>query len=86
MRLINDTDKKDIRALVKQFGVKSVRQMRLRRAPVHIGKQCEWIPTDKAIALLNALEGAGYVLGMRQTSFELAEKGLLDTVILEGVK
>jgi hypothetical protein len=69
----------------KNHGVKGFRKMKLKR-PIHlIGKQCQHINPHVALRLIDRLKEIGFRIGDEQVTRELAVKGLLDTISIEGV-
>lgn len=66
--------------ICKAHGLKGFRKMRLARGGYIAGKQCERVANGRS--LLAALESAGYVVSQREVCYELADKGLLDSVTI----
>ncbi len=70
--------------ILKEHGVKGFRKLKLKRIRYVAGKQCSFLNPHIAKNLLNRLVAEGFSVGNLQTCIELAEKGLLDTITLEG--
>ena len=70
--------------VAKEHGVKGFRKLKLKRTIYVAGKQCQFLNTYIALRLISRMEELGFTIGDKQTTIELAEKGLLDTIILEG--
>ena len=70
--------------IAKEHGVKGFRKLNLKRPIYNVGRQGSYINQHVAERLIGRLESAGFRIGMKSTSLELAEKGLLDVIIVEG--
>ena len=78
------TKLKQAKKCAKEHGIKGFRKLKLKR-PIHlIGKQCAYINAYIALRLIDRLKEIGFRIGDEKTTRELAEKGLLDTISIEG--
>ena len=68
----------------KEHGVKGFRKLRLKKEVYIVGKQCARIEKHIALRLIVRLEQFGFKIGSKETTLELAKKGLLDTITLES--
>jgi len=64
----------------KNHGVKGFRKLALKRDIFVAGKQCAFINAEIAKRLIGRLLELGYQVADVNTSLQLAEKGLLDTI------
>lgn len=74
----------DVKDFLKQQGVKGFRKLRLKRPVWVAGKQCQRLDRQTALAVIEGIEALGYRVAQRNTTIELAQKGLLDTISIEG--
>ncbi|MGL5285908.1 MAG: hypothetical protein ACRC8D_07185 [Aeromonas sp.] len=72
------------KALAKEAGVKGFRKLRLARVAHTVGKQTAWISPATADALLNGLVALGFRVVQLDTCRQLAAKGQLDCITIEG--
>lgn len=69
--------------IFKDHGVKGFRKLKLARPTYIGGKQCLTLNAHVAKRLLDRLIEEGYTIDDLQTCYELAEKGLLDTITIK---
>ena len=69
--------------IFKEHGVKGFRKLKLARPTYTGGKQCSTLNAHVAKRLLDRLVEEGYTIDDLQTCYELAEKGLLDTITIK---
>lgn len=72
----------EIKTVAKELGVKGFRKLKLSRETYVIGKQGQYIDENSAIVLMNKITRWGWKIEQYKTTFELHEKGLLDTLII----
>ena len=84
IKYLTSDDVTELKQFCKEYKIKGCRQVRLARRPVHLGTQCHRIERDLAFVILNKLKEKGFVLGMEDTTFSLADCGLLDTILIDG--
>ena len=68
--------------ICKEHGVKGFRKLNLKRLTYVAGKQCNHINKNIAKRLLDTLIENGIPVDDKATCYQLAEKGLLDTITL----
>lgn len=66
--------------ICKEHGVKGFRKLKLKRTMFTAGKQCQSINAHIAKRLIDRLLAEGFEIRDAGTCYELAGKGLLDTV------
>lgn len=66
--------------ICKEHGVKGFRKLKLKRPMYVSGKQCQSINPHVAKRLIDKLLSEGFEIRDAGTCYQLAEKGLLDTV------
>ena len=66
--------------ICKEHGVKGFRKLALKREIYVAGKQGSWINPEIAKRLIDRLLSIGFNVADVNTSMQLAEKGLLDTI------
>jgi predicted transcriptional regulator len=66
--------------ICKEHGVKGFRKLKLKRTMFTAGKQCQSINAHIAKRLIDRLLAEGFEIRDAGTCYELADKGLLDTV------
>lgn len=69
--------------IFKDHGVKGFRKLKLKRVTYTAGKQCLTLNSHVAKRLLDRLIEEGYTIDDLQTCYELAAKGLLDTITIK---
>ena len=68
--------------ICKEHGVKGFRKLKLKRVRYIAGKQCAFLNKHIAERLINRLIEEGFEVDDMITSYELADKGLLDCITL----
>lgn len=68
--------------ICKEHGMKGFKKMRLARTVYIAGKQCQMLDKSLSINLVNKLLAAGFQIKGVETVRELAEKGLLDCLLI----
>jgi hypothetical protein len=66
--------------ICKEHGVKGFRKLKLKRPMYISGKQCQSINAHIAKRLIDRLLSEGFEIRDANTCYQLAEKGLLDTI------
>ncbi len=70
--------------IAKSYGVKGFRKVNLKRVKTlyNVGKQCQQIDAETALAFIADLEAAGVEVMQRDTILSLASRGHMDMITI----
>ena len=76
---LNTNQAKVVRSIARDLGVAGCRRLNMY---YFVGKQCARMDSEKAHALINEMVATGFYVDCINTCRELADKGMLDSIMV----